>query len=77
MKKSTLLVLAVILIPIIIMGSLAMAGASNYPQHEEETEGTGSEDNTTEGLEIIVPIESINSLAPMTFDAVELERMTL
>lgn len=77
MKKSTLLVLAVILIPIIIMGSLAMAGASNYPQHEEENEGTGLEENTTEGLEIIMPMENISSLVPMTFDAVDLERMTL
>jgi len=77
MKKNTLLVLAVILIPIIIMGSLAMAGASNYPQHEEGTEGTEAENNTTEGLEIIVPVESAVSLAPLMFDAVDLERMTL
>jgi hypothetical protein len=75
MNKNTLLVLAVIIIPIVIMGSLAIAGASNYPQNEEETGGTESVENTTEGLEIIVPIENIASIAPLMSDAVDFERV--
>ncbi|NLT37753.1 MAG: hypothetical protein GXX95_06315 [Methanomassiliicoccus sp.] len=77
MKKNTLLVLAVIIIPIVIMGSLAMAGASNYPQNEETHEGDTSGENTTEGAAIIVLVEQISSPAPLMSDAVDLERITL
>ncbi len=73
MNKNTLLVLAIIIIPIVIMGSLAVAGAGNYPQ-EETSEGENHNDNTTEGAEIIAPVDMVQ-LPQLMVDAVDLERM--
>lgn len=68
MKKNTLLVLLIILIPIIIVGCLAMAGAGNYAHDDEATEGENNDENT-EGATILIPVETTNVVSP-SFDAV-------
>lgn len=62
MKKNTLLVLAIILIPIIIAGTLAMAGASNYTHDENGSEGENNEETTTEGSSVLVPVKQVDEL---------------
>lgn len=64
MKKNTLLVLAIILIPIIIVGCLAMAGAGNYAHDDGSTEGENNEENATEGATILVPVEATDMVSP-------------
>ena len=58
MKKNTLIVFVVILVPIIIMGSLAVMGAENYEDYKK-THGGEHEGENTEAMETMVTPEII------------------
>ncbi len=59
MKKDTLLVLAIILIPIVILGAIAVNGASNLPEEHGEGNETTEETNTTATAEMVAPLHLV------------------
>jgi hypothetical protein len=63
MKKNTLIVFVVILVPIIIMGSLAVMGAENFENQKEVPEG--GVPNTNSSVEI-VPMPAPQVVLPLS-----------
>jgi hypothetical protein len=58
MNKNVLLVLAIILIPIVILGVLAVSGAEKFAEQKENVEHE-EETNTTEAAHILVPLKMV------------------
>jgi len=60
-KKNVLLVFVVILVPIVIMGALAVGGAENFQKQKEAAEHQDDEGTeSTEAIVTMVPTSLIN-----------------
>jgi Flp pilus assembly protein CpaB len=63
MNKNVLIVLVVILVPIILAGLVAVAGAENFEKQKEAAENGQSQENSTEATGILVPMQILNTLS--------------
>lgn len=59
MNKNVLTVLIVILIPIIILGLMAVAGAEKFEKQKKAYDAEHTEGNITESANILVPMQAI------------------